>query len=218
MDETAAGASARILWDYHRLDQEIGEADVIVGLGSYDLRVADRVAELFLSGCAARVIFTGHSGHWTEGRYAGSEAAAFAGRAIGRGVPEDAIALEERARNIGENVAFSAELIAACARVVFVTKPQTQRRCWATVLRQWREVAEGDAAGRLRVTAPATLFEDQPTPDYPLRRLIEEMVGDLWRILEYPKLGFQVPQAVPDDVLDAYGRLCAAGYDGHIPR
>lgn len=218
MDEASAKAAARILWDYHRLDQEVGAADIVVGLGSYDLRVADRVADLFLSRVAKRIIFTGQSGHWTQGRYAGSEAAAFAARAINRGVPQHAITLEERAKNIGENIAFSALLIEAGARVAFVTKPQTQRRCWATVLRPWPGLSDEAARSRLSVTAPSTDFEDQPTADFPLRRLIEEMVGDLWRILEYPKLGFQVPQAVPGEVFDAYRRLCAAGYDGHIPR
>lgn len=206
--------AARILWDYHCLDQPIGPCDVIVGLGSYDLRVAERAAGLFRDGIASAIIFTGHSGHWTEGRYARSEAAAFMARAIELGVPESAIGLEERARNIGENLAFTSPMVPVGARVVFVTKPQTQRRCFAAVMRQWPN-ATGE---RLRVTAPPTRFEDQPTPEFPLPRLIEEMVGDLWRILEYPKLGFQIEQDVPNPVMAAYETLAARGYDRHIPR
>ncbi len=44
------------------------------------------------------------------------------------------------------------------------------------------------------------------------RLVIDMMVGDLQRILDYPALGFTVRQQVPDDVLDAYMRLRAAGF------
>jgi len=216
MTDAQVVADARILWNYHRLDQPIRPADVIVGLGSYDLRVADRCAALFASGIAAALIFTGRSGHWTEGLFERSEAAAFAARAVALGVPQSAILIEERARSIGENIVFTAQLVSTGARILFVTKPQTQRRCYATALKQWP--GQGGLADRLAVTAPPTRFEEQPTAAYPFDRLVDEMVGDLWRILDYPRRGFQVMQAVPDDVLAAYDRLVARGYDRHIPR
>lgn len=206
-------SAARVLWDYHCLREGVEVCDVIVGLGSYDLRVADRVADLFHEGIAPEIIFTGRSGHWTEGRYTTSEAAAFADRAIERGVPASAIELEERARNMGENLAFTAPLVAPRARVLFVTKPHTQRRCRAAALRQWPAAS----SERLRVGAPLTPFDEQPTAEFPLPRLIDEMVGDLWRILEYPRLGFQVPQTVPEEVIAAFRMLVERGYDGHIP-
>jgi uncharacterized SAM-binding protein YcdF (DUF218 family) len=204
------------LWDYHRLDQPIAPKDVIIGLGSYDLRVADHCAALFNAGIAPALVFTGHCGHWTEGLFERSEAAAFAARAVALGVPQTVILIEESARNIGENIAFTAPLVAQDARVLFVTKPQTQRRCFATAMKQWP--GDGDLAARLSVMAPPTRFEDQPTPDYPLDRLIDEMVGDLWRILDYPARGFQIPQTVPEEVLAAYEQLRRHGYDRHIPR
>ena len=42
------------------------------------------------------------------------------------------------------------------------------------------------------------------------------MVGDLQRILIYPARGFQIPQDVPEDVLDAYRQLVTAGYDKYL--
>ena len=40
------------------------------------------------------------------------------------------------------------------------------------------------------------------------------MVGDLQRILLYAEKGWQVPQEVPAEVMEAYAGLVAAGYTG----
>ena len=42
------------------------------------------------------------------------------------------------------------------------------------------------------------------------------MVGDLQRIREYPKLGYQIEQEIPAKVWRAYEKLGAAGYDKHL--
>ncbi|HCH71013.1 MAG TPA: YdcF family protein, partial [Ochrobactrum sp.] len=38
--------AARVLWDYHCIYDPLETADVIIGLGSYDPRVAERAADL----------------------------------------------------------------------------------------------------------------------------------------------------------------------------
>jgi uncharacterized SAM-binding protein YcdF (DUF218 family) len=203
-------AAARALFDYHRIDDPLVPADAIVGLGSYDLRVADRCAALYHEGIAPRLVLSGHAGHWTQGLYAASEAEAFAERCLAAGVPEAAILVEPRATNIGENLRFSAALLPpTVGRVVLVTKPQTQRRVRAAVDRQWPGVTA-------LVTAPPIAFEEQPTEAYPLAMLINEMVGDLQRILDYPAKGFAVAQPMPDDVMAAWRLLVAEGYDRHL--
>ncbi|HCH73168.1 MAG TPA: YdcF family protein, partial [Ochrobactrum sp.] len=45
--------------------------------------------------------------------------------------------------------------------------------------------------------------------------LVHEMTGDLQRILEYPAKGYQIAQAVPLEVMEAYDFLIAQGFDGH---
>ena len=42
------------------------------------------------------------------------------------------------------------------------------------------------------------------------------LVGDLQRVIEYPKQGFAIAQDVPDEVLQAYGRLIGAGYTARL--
>lgn len=201
-------AAARMLWDYHCIYDELQTADVIIGLGSYDTRVAEHAAELYMQGLATWLMFTGHSGNWTKGLYKSSEAEAFAEIAIAAGVPESAIIIEPKATNIGENILFSREkMVPGVISPIFVTKPQTQRRVRATVDRQWPEA-------KAFVTAPPTAFADQPTPRHDLKMLMREMAGDIRRILEYPALGFQIAQAVPLEVMEAYDYLIAQGYEG----
>lgn len=208
-DADAIGA-AQILWDYHCIYEPPRAADAIVGLGSYDLRVADWCADLHESGFAPVILFTGASGNWTADLYAGSEAAAFRDRALARGVASNAILLEERATNIGENLRFSSAALPFARTVILVTKPQTQRRVLATAERQWRKV-------EAIVTAPLHGFLEQPTPHHPMEELICEMVGDMWRMQTYPKLGYQSEQTLPAEVKDAFDYLVARGFTRHLP-
>ncbi|CAN7224471.1 YdcF family protein [Phyllobacterium sp. LjRoot231] len=202
--------AARTLWDFHLVYDELSRADLIIGLGSYDLRVADRCAELFHQGLAKRILFTGKSGNWTGGLYEGTEAEAFAARANELGVPDEAILVEPQATNIGENIRFSRAMAGdEMRRIIIVTKPQTQRRVYATVRAQWPDI-------EALVTAPPTGFEDQPTEAYPLEMFIHEMVGDVQRMVDYPAKGFQIAQSIPRSVADAFDFLVKEGYHHHL--
>lgn len=202
--------AAKTLWSFHAQGDLLLKADVIVGLGSYDLRVAERCADLYAAGMAPQILFTGASGNWTDAMFSGSEAEAFAAHAVSCGVPEGALRLEKEARNIGENMRLSAEMLPEVRCVILVTKPQTQMRCRATARKQWPEVES-------LVTAPNTPFEDQPVPHHGLRALICEMVGDCARIRTYPDLGFQTPVEIPPAVTAAFDQLVAAGFVDHLP-
>lgn len=85
---------AQTLWHYHHLNLPIERSDCIIGLGSYDLRVADRCAELYKDNWAPLLIFSGREGNWTKGLWNDSEAQIFARHAIAKGVPESQITLE----------------------------------------------------------------------------------------------------------------------------
>ncbi|MDX8354384.1 YdcF family protein [Cognatiyoonia sp. IB215182] len=202
--------AARILWGFHCVYDDLQRSDVIIGLGSYDMRVATRCAELFHAGLSERIIFSGASGNWTSALYQVTEAEAFKDQAIKDGVPEDAIMLERCATHIGENISFSAKLVPTARRVIIVTKPQTQLRCKATVLRQWPCVTA-------LITAPATSFDAQPLPHHDERALFCEMVGDVARMKSYAERGFQVPIEIPDAVQSAFDRLVNAGFTDHLP-
>lgn len=201
--------AVQILWDFHCVYDKLATSDVIIGLGSYDIRVAAHCAMLFHDGLAPRIIFTGSSGNWTGDLFPEGEAKAFKERAKGDGVPDSAILLELRATNIGENVRFSAEMASEAKTAIFVTKPQTQLRCKATVQRQWCSLSAS-------VTAPPTPFPAQPLPHHSERALICEMVGDFARMGDYARQGFQVEVTITEEVQAAFDTLVAAGYVDHL--
>jgi uncharacterized SAM-binding protein YcdF (DUF218 family) len=96
--------------------------------------------------------------------------------------------------------------------MILVQKPYMERRTLATFLKQW----PGDKT-EVFVTSPRISFEAYPTKEIPVERVIGIMVGDLYRIKDYPAKGFQVPQEIPAEVMTAAEELVRRGYTGHMP-
>jgi len=212
MADGAVHALAQTVWDYLRLDGPLARADCIVGLGSYDLRVAERCADLYRQRWGSLIVFSGDLGNWTRTMWQRSEAEIFAEHAIARGVPADSIRLEAKSTNIGENIRFTRQLLLARdpppAAVTIVTKPSTERRVYATSRLVWPEM-------KIYITSPRITFHEQM--EHGIREnLIHEMVGDIQRIKLYPDLGFQIPQEIPEEVWSAYRALIARGFDKHL--
>jgi hypothetical protein len=105
--------AALTLWNYHRLDHHIEPVDMVLILGSHDLRVGDRAAELYQQGLAPLFLFTGGFGNWTEGVFDRPEAELISERAIEMGLPKERILLEPNATNTGENIKYSKVLLDA---------------------------------------------------------------------------------------------------------
>ena len=204
---------AKVLWTYHCTRHPLLPADVIIGLGSYDLRVAEHAADLFREGWAPRVVFTGHQGNWTRDLFDAPEAEAFKQHAMEHGVPEAAILVEPEARNHGDNMRLSRALLARegieVHRAILLQKPQTTRRAWLTARKVWPEL-------EVIMHHPDLHLGQQPLPHHPMDELIHEMVGDLQRNLLYPGLGYQVADEIPDAVLASYEALITAGYTRHM--
>ncbi|HLX67052.1 MAG TPA: YdcF family protein, partial [Puia sp.] len=98
---------ARKLWDYHHLYHVPVPSDCILVLGSLDLRVANRGAEVYLEGLAPIIIFSGGLGKVTKAMFSESEADLFARIALDMGVPAEAIFIENKSTNTGENILFT---------------------------------------------------------------------------------------------------------------
>ena len=204
---------AQQLWDYHLMHHELAEADCILALGSHDLRVAERAADLYIQGLAPLVIMSGGLGNFTQGMWTEKEADKFAAIAIKMGVPAHAILIENKSSNTGENISFTKRLLDEKGidpkRFIVVQKPYMERRSFATFKKHWPEK-------ELIVTSPQISFENYPNNEIPLVRVINIMVGDLQRIKLYPAMGFQVYQEIPDSVWQAFNQLVDLGFDEHL--
>lgn len=204
---------AKQLWDYHHMNHELTKADCILALGSHDLRVADRAADLYLQGWAPLVIMSGGLGNFTQEMWTEKEADKFAAIAVQKGVPPDAILVENQSTNTGENIMFTQQLLKArgldMQRFIVVQKPYMERRSYATFKKHWPDK-------RLMVTSPQIPFEKYANEEIPMEKVIHIMVGDLQRIKFYPAKGFQIHQAIPEEVWEAYERLVGLGFDQHL--
>lgn len=208
--------SARVVWLYHQLGHKPIRADVIVALGTNDLRVAEFAAELYLAGFGKTLVCTGGMAHqddllatsWTK-----TESEMYAEVAERRGVPSDRILLETRASNTAENIRFTRELLHRKGvrpdNIVLVVKPFMQRRTWATMAVEWPEMPA-------TLASPNISLDEYFTEELPAGRVINIILGDLQRIWLYGQRGWSAPQPIPDRVLDAYSHLKALGFTKHL--
>jgi uncharacterized SAM-binding protein YcdF (DUF218 family) len=208
---------AKKLWHFHRLNHQLERADAILVLCSYDLRVAERGAQLFLEGWAPLLIFSGGLGAITKSLWSVPEADQFARIAARMGVPEERILVENRSTNTGENIIFTKSLLAEKRldpeKFILVQKPYMERRSYATFRKMWPEK-------EVIVTSAQVSFEEY-LEQYTNRELSSDdvigiMVGDLQRLRVYAEKGYQIRQEIPDDVWSAYEELVKAGYTSHL--
>ena len=83
------------------------------------------------------------------------------------------------------------------------------RRGYATGAKIWPQV---DLLMQCEEIDVDDYFKRETNPE----RTLQALVGDLHRMIVYPRLGFQIEQPVPSAVVDAFKRLIAAGYDWRL--
>lgn len=125
--------------------------------------------------------------------------------------------------------------VAAARRILLVQKPYMERRSYATFMKQWdmNECVSArircghrgisceltpptSGAIDVRVTSPQVSFDAYCSGDIPIEQVIDLMIGDLERIREYPRLGFQIPQPMSEEVWQAAQELIALGFNKHL--
>ena len=208
-----------ILWDYLGMHQAPEKADCIVGFGNFNTDIARRAAELYHLGYAPKILFTGGLGRNTEGLLPEPEAVRFAKVAIACGVPEQDIILEDKSTNTRENIEFTREKLIALGLphgcILGVHQPFMERRITAAMGIYWPEL-------RFSVTSPQVTI-----PEYLERAKqqgisenasISVIVGDFQRIDLYAKLGYQLPQHIPEEAWQAFHQLVALGYDKQLAK
>lgn len=209
----------QVIWDYLRLHRQPEKADVIVGFGNFNTDIARRAAQLYHQGYAPKVLFTGGLGRNTEGLLPEPEAVRFARVAMECGVPKEDILLEDKSGNTKENIDFTRQLLERQniphGKILGVHQPFMERRITAAMGVYWPDL-------HFTVTSPQVTI-----PEY-LRRAREQgisenaavcvIVGDFQRMDLYAKLGYQLPQHIPEEAWQAFHQLVAMGYDKQLAR
>ncbi|OPG12447.1 YdcF family protein [Microbispora sp. GKU 823] len=204
---------AKLLWDYHRMGHTLRPCDVAIGLGSHDLGVAGHAAQLYHEGLFPRLVFTGGNSPATLAWFPRGEAVHYREHALRLGVPDEVILLEPNAANTGENITLSRQVLAAAGirprSVLLIAKPYMERRSFATARKLWPEVEIVCASQPLALDEYVKAIGDE-------KLVVDMLVGDLQRLIEYPGRGFSIPQEVPEVVRAAYEALLGAGFDSRL--
>lgn len=212
--EPSVDSCAQILFEFEHSDDPLEKCDCCIAFGSHDPHVAMRAAEVYLCGFADIIVFTGGFGRITSKTQTITEAAQYREIAMRAGVPSEAIIVEEKASNTGENIALTSKLLDELGllnqRHIFIERPYREVRTRATLEAQWKQLD-------YLMTSPLLTYQDYChfyNSEGPITKsdFIALMVGDLQRILVYPSLGFQSKVDVPKGVIEAYEMLVDLGY------
>ncbi|MFE7413959.1 YdcF family protein [Streptomyces laurentii] len=203
----------KLIWDYHLMGHRLRPADVAIGLGSHDLGVAAASADLYHRGLFPTLVFTGGNSPTTRARFPRGEAVHFREHALELGVPDSAILVEPNAANTGQNITLTRDLLAAAGiaptTVLLIAKPYMERRSFATTRKLWPDVEIVCASQPLELDDYVTSIGDE-------KLVVDMLVGDLQRVIEYPKQGFAIAQDVPEDVHAAYESLIRDGFTSRL--
>lgn len=209
----------QVIWDYLGLHQEPTKADCIVGFGNFNTNIARRAAELYHQGYAPKILFTGGLGRNTEGLLPEPEAVRFAKVAVSCGVPACDIIVEDRSRNTKENIHFTRDKLIELGLphncILGVHQPFMERRITAAMGVYWPEL-------NFRVTSPqvtiSQYLEDAGNQGITENAAISVIVGDFQRMDLYAKLGYQLPEYIPEEAWTAFHQLVALGYDKQLAK
>lgn len=204
------------IWDYLVLKQPLVKSDCILVFGGHDPSVAIHAAHLYKEEWAQKIIVSGGVTHpasfygETQDRI---EAEALKLILLKNDVKETDIILETKAKNTSENFWFTADLLEeqhlSYNKFILVQKPYTERRTYLTGLNRWPDKS-------LIISSVNVTFEEYFNGNIPKEKIVEMIVGEVYRLREYPKLGYFKEPQIPHEVWNAYCKLVDLGFNKRI--
>lgn len=193
----------------------VTKADFMLVMGSNDLQVAEWASCLYHKGLAPLVICSGgiaHKNDLLSTDWHKPEATVFRDALIANAVPENIIYSDNVATNTAENIVNARYILATTrfeiASGLLVQKPFMERRALATAQHIWPAIA-------WTVTSEPVTFSEY-LARWNRNLLINIIVGDMQRIMVYPKHGYFMPQSVPATAKVAFRELVRRGYREHL--
>ena len=96
--------------------------------------------------------------------------------------------------------------------ILLVHVPYMLRRAYATLMAQWVGRKPKVLCSGVKDTLEEFCVREHEDP----KTLINLMVGDVQRMREFPKHGWQIAQDIPEEVWTAYEELVRRGYVEHV--
>lgn len=208
----------KILWDYLKLNQKLEKVDSLLVFGGHDPSVAIHAASLYKSGYSDHIIVSGANIH--PAKFYGNEKDMIESEAIREvlireRVPAEAIILERNARNTSENFWYTADLIKGrnlgFNTFILVQKPYTERRTYLTGLNRWKDK-------KIFISSIDITYEEYMNCGIEQDKIINMMTGEIYRLDNYPRLGYFDRVEIPIKVREAFNVLVKMGYNKRFDR
>ncbi len=206
------------LLEYLYMNKKIEKSDGILGLGSIDIKVAKKCAELYRNGYGKYIIFTGNCGKGTRGIITKTEAEIFRDIAVSEGVPKEKVYLEKKATDTYGNYLYSNLIIKEnnlkANSLIVVQKPYAERRSFAISQKFYKN-------RKVYITSPN--FNIQEWEEYyfdnkntNLIEIANEIVAEICVNKKMPKYNLQIEQEIPQDIINIYNNLVDSGFNKYL--
>jgi len=188
------------------------KADIAIGFGHFDEKIPRTCGELYTRGVVSRILFTGGVGAGTAD-IPGAEADYFFSylKKHFPGVQERAVFIENRSTNTGENVSFSAAMLAALQpplrfgrelqSAILVANAYRQRRVFLTVSHLVTGTTLYNCPPKTTLNAECALFQSKGED------LAALLPGEIDRIVTYGERGYSARETIPEDILSCVARV-----------
>ena len=160
-------------------------------------------------------MFAGGPGKITSSKFKKSDAEVYRDIAVQCGVPDEAILLETKSTNTGDNFRFSKRLLYQnqVKKILLVHYATSERRTLSVAK---AILPEFD----LIITSPELTFSSfleqlRHSSEY-FYSEVSLLVGDIQRMIIYPQLGWQEEVEIPASIIHAYFFLNNKGFDKFI--
>ena len=158
-------------------------------------------------------------GRNTEGMLPEPEAVRFGKVAMECGVPECDLILEDKSTNTKENILFTRQKLEELGirnpRILGVHQPFMERRITAAMGVYWPELDFQVTSPRVTIPEYLEAAKKQGVTE---EASISVIVGDFQRMDLYAKLGYQLPQVIPEEAWAAFHQLVAMGFDKQLAK
>lgn len=203
--------SAAELWSYLSPKIHLDVFDCIIVCGGHDRQVILKATELYNVGRAKKIIVSGGLVRKVYGEKEEERKEAYILRdlLLREGITTEDILIESNSINTTQNFTLSVELAEGLGynfkKYLMIQKPYVILRTILTLKKVSHNV-------QISVSSQDISFSDYLSGDIPQEKILNMLVGEVQRIIEYPKIGWTVETSIPTQVLRAYNYLIDQGY------
>lgn len=208
----------KIIWDYLSQQDTLQQVDCIIVCGGHDQSVVNRAVELYKMKIAEKIIVSGGVvrkvyGINNKDKEGVKEAVILTELLVKAGIPEEVVLTETKAINTTDNYILSNAIAEKKGYIfnsyIMVHKPYALQRTRLTL-------AKISDIKKVVLVSEEIDFNTYLSSEIPLEKIINMLVGEIHRIIEYPYIGWSVDTCIPTNVIRAFNYLVAKGYTKRI--